>query len=97
MKGNCVECERRYFCEIDPDECDEWTDPAPQTNADRIRAMSDEELAHFMAKRSVNEYTVNLLDKDAVLTAVQIEALKHNIYCSLMQWLKQPAEVNDNA
>ena len=62
------------------------------TNADRIRSMSDEELAHFMAERSVNEYTVNLLDKDAVLTAVQIEALKHNIYCSLMQWLKQPAE-----
>ena len=66
------------------------------TNADRIRAMSDAELAHFMAERSVNEYTVNLLDKDAVLTAVQIEALKHNIYCGLMQWLKQPAEGDVN-
>lgn len=48
-----------------------------ETNADRIRAMSDEELANFMAERTV---------------AVQIEALKSNIYCALMQWLKQPAE-----
>ena len=63
-----------------------------QTNADSIRAMSDEELAHFMADRSVNESTVQLLDKDNDLTAVQIEALRHRIYCALMQWLKQPAE-----
>jgi hypothetical protein len=48
MKGNCGECERRYFCEIDPEKCNEWPDPAPQTNADRIRAMSDEELAKFL-------------------------------------------------
>ena len=64
----------------------------PQTNADSIRAMSDEELAHFLAERSVNESTVQLLNKDAALTAVQIEALRHNIYCAFRQWLKQPAE-----
>ena len=48
MRGNCGECERRWFCEIDPDKCDEWPDPIPMTNADRIRAMTDEELAEFM-------------------------------------------------
>ena len=48
MKGNCGECERRWFCEIDPDKCDEWPDPLPMTNADRIRAMSDEEMAEFI-------------------------------------------------
>jgi hypothetical protein len=66
--------------------------PKPQTNADRIRAMSDEELANFMAERSVNEYTVNLLNENHALTAVQIEALKHRVYCACMKWLKQPAE-----
>lgn len=66
--------------------------PKTQTNADRIRAMSDDELAHFLAERSVNESTVQLLDKDNDLTAVQIEALRHRIYCALMQWLKQPVE-----
>ena len=64
----------------------------PQTNADRIRAMSDDELAHFMAERNVNESTLLLLNEGHSLTATQIEALKHRIYCACMQWLKQPAD-----
>ena len=48
MKGFCGECDRRYACDIDPDKCDEWPDPVPMTNADRIRAMSDEELVKMM-------------------------------------------------
>ena len=62
------------------------------TNADRIRAMSDDQLAHFMAERNVNESTLLLLNEDHSLTATQIEALKHRIYCTWKQWLKQPAE-----
>lgn len=64
----------------------------PKTNADRIRAMSDEELAWFMADRNVNESTLLLLDKDHGLTAVEKDALRHNIYYALRNWLKQPAE-----
>lgn len=45
MIGNCGECNRRWVCDIDPNECDLWPDPVPMTNADHIRAMSDEELA----------------------------------------------------
>lgn len=48
MKGNCGECNRRWFCDIDPDKCNEWPDPIPMTNADRIRAMSDEEMAKLL-------------------------------------------------
>ena len=62
------------------------------TNADRLRAMTDEELANFVAERTVNESTVHRINKDHGLTAVQIEAIKHNVYCAFMQWLKQPAE-----
>lgn len=54
MKGNCRECDRRYACDIDPDKCDEWPDPVPITNADRIRAMSDEELASFIDSETTN-------------------------------------------
>ena len=50
MKGNCGECERRWFCDINPDECDAWPGPVPQTNADHIRSMTDEELAEWMAE-----------------------------------------------
>ena len=64
----------------------------PNTNADRIRAMTDMELAHFMVERSVNENTLLMLNNDHGLTAVEIEALRHNVYCALLQWLQQPAE-----
>lgn len=50
VKGSCGECERRWACEIDPDKCDEWPDPAPTTNGDKIRSMSDEELNNFLRK-----------------------------------------------
>lgn len=48
MKGNCAECCRRWVCEIDPSDCNEWPDPVPVTNADIIRSMSDEELANII-------------------------------------------------
>ena len=48
MKGNCGECERRWCCDIDPEKCDQWPEPVPMTNADRIRSMTDEELVEFL-------------------------------------------------
>ena len=48
MKGNCGECQSRWYCDIDPDKCNAWPDPIPQTNADHIRSMTDEELADFI-------------------------------------------------
>lgn len=67
-----------------------------QTNADRIRAMSDEELARFFADKIENEYILSqkrLGYSEHTLTATQIEAIRHNCYCIWMKWLKQPAEV----
>ena len=48
MKGNCGECNRRWACDVDPDKCNEWPDPAPMTNADRISTMAIEEKAKFL-------------------------------------------------
>ena len=84
MKGNCGECERRWACEIDPNECNEWTDPAPMTNAQKIRAMSDEELAEFIKHIKVRAaFCKAVKDNDA------FEAL-----CSA-EWLQQPAGEED--
>ena len=89
---NCTKsnskCEVWHECGKD---CPEW-DNAIKTNADRIRAMSDEELAEFMADRNVNESTLLRLNENYELSAVQIAAIKHNVYCACMRWLKQPAE-----
>jgi hypothetical protein len=65
------------------------------TNADRIRAMSDEELAIFLAEKLENEYILSckrLGYETHMLTATQIEAIRHTCYRTWMQWLKQPVE-----
>lgn len=93
FKKTCCDDEVAYF--LEGSECDQFNQkvlsPRP-TNADLIRAMTDEELAWFMADRNVNESTLLLMDKDHGLTAVEKDALRCNIYCALRKWLQQPAE-----
>ena len=64
----------------------------PLTNADRIRAMSDEELAEWLVKQTVYQesafsppsYRNFLTDRDDT---------KENAIPDTVKWLKQPAEV----
>ena len=87
MKGFCGECDRRYACDIDPDKCDEWPDPVPMTNADRIRDMTDDEL---------NELFYEIYNA-GVEDAVSYEwGQRKNSFEWTMEWLQQPAEENDN-
>ena len=62
------------------------------TNADRIRAMSDEELAEFLADKYVMESCLRLKDEGYEPTETQKKAIKHTLYCTWIQWLKQPAQ-----
>ena len=64
-------------------------DPEIITNADKIRAMSDVELAAFFARTFTDEYASRF---DHELTAVQLRALHERIYQAWMRWLIQPAE-----
>jgi hypothetical protein len=65
--------------------------PKPQTNADRIRAMSDEELAVWLVKKtkyqesawSAPSYLNFLTESDDTMES----AIKGTV-----EWLKQPAE-----
>ena len=57
------------------------------TNADRIRAMSDEELAEFL-------WDFNLAD---VSTVKMGEFGPHMFRYRLKEWLQQPAEEDDHA
>lgn len=57
----------------------------PQANADRIRAMSDEELADFM-----DDY--EQLCEGRELT----ECIAKNCKECILKWLQQPAKENDN-
>ena len=89
MKENCGECYRRWYCYIDPSECNKLTDSVSVTNADRIRSMNDEELAMFLCNfRSCNadEYIC--------------EGCKAAKYCraghtGTIDWLQQPAKESE--
>lgn len=75
-----------------PEFCHQF-DPIQKTNAERIRAMSDEELAHFIADRLVAESCHRINDDGYKPTAVDIEKIRSNVYYAWLRWLKLPAEV----
>ena len=83
MKGFCGECDRRYACDIDPDKCDEWPDPVPMTNADRIRSMTDDEL---------NELFHEIYNAGEEDTVAYEWGQRTNNFEWTMDWLQQPAE-----
>ena len=56
-----------------------------ETNAQKIRSMSDEELAEFL-------WNFNLAD---ISTVKMGEFGPHMFRCRLKEWLKQPAEEDD--
>ena len=69
-------------------------DTKPQTNADRIRAMSDEELA----KECVRQFPMYLWPTGVRTIYFDFEKPnKNNAVNAWLEWLKQPAEVEDNA
>ena len=68
----------------------------PRTNADRIRAMSDEELAMFQAERSAADSFLRIKDEGNEVTAAQRAALVNRLYRTWMAYLKQTAEEAEN-
>lgn len=64
--------------------------PRPKTNADKIRAMSDRELANLLATKFADlQVDANGLQ----MTATQLSVLQHTWFRAWMQWLQQPAEI----
>ena len=69
----------------------------PMTNADRIRAMSDEEIAEYVCRNSIN----TLCDIICGGECNAISTLKRSgdWACKeiVMKWLQQPSEEDDHA
>ena len=81
----CLENADRMICPDYPEKCTKCRAFREPTNADRIRAMSDEELVEFI--------------KNIKVRAALCKAVKNNDafekLCSA-EWLKQPAEEDDH-
>ena len=70
----------------------EMYEPKPQTNADRIRSMSDEELAQILfAINDGDGYCKNLPECAALLNTEEGIPDEKCIQC-VVAWLQQPAE-----
>ena len=89
--GDCCNCgSPQYMCKCKPNICGSVV---PITNADRIRAMSDEELAVFLDDLTC--LCVDCNDHDGVNENCPIYKQGCGRYCEpkdLMDWLQQPAE-----
>lgn len=62
----------------------------PMTNADRIRAMSDEELADWLARTQIANVAEAL--EIAKIPYEREDGLKDEVKMECLEWLKQPAE-----
>ena len=80
------------------DECNHTDCPyrtEPMTNADRIRSMSDHELAVFLSEKYAAESIYRVREQGHEPTATQIKALHEGLYMTWLRWLRQPAEVDN--
>lgn len=83
--AKCTNC-GHYFREEDFPMCVIDSDPKPKTNADRIRAMSDEELADFLDRWGMG-------DIDYSKTFCDLCAGQYDCHDDcLLDWLKQEVE-----
>jgi hypothetical protein len=92
--GDFEKCKRAKTCGHDiciPEYCPEY-EAVRVNNGDRIRAMSDKELAWFMAERYAKESVLRLRDSGCEPTATQIKALTKQLYYTWVRWLLQPVE-----
>ena len=65
----------------------------PMTNADRIRAMSDKEIACFLAGKFTDTTTQRMVELGKMRSATEISVEADLWFRAWMQWLRQPAEV----
>lgn len=62
------------------------------TKADRIRGMSDEELAWFMAERFAKDSILRIAGQGLRVSDEAKNAIKNELYEIWIKYLKQPAE-----
>lgn len=80
---DCCNCgSSQYMCKCKPDVCDS---AVPMTNADRIRAMSDEDLSlELMTWRF-----------ETAAKYHGVESVYPNTQKTILDWMQQPAEESD--
>ena len=85
----CQNCIHSEVCKHKTEavyECEHFKDGTIKNQYDRIRNMSVEEMARFLAERVMNQEQVHLLEKDT--TATHIEYLKSCLFKGYLRYLE---------
>lgn len=97
----CKNCNRlkNHWCEAVLDSPDEDMDRDcrhfwQKTNGDRIRSMTDEELANFLAQKFTDYSADKMCEKGETPTATYLYLERETWFRAWMQWFRQPAEVD---
>lgn len=85
-------CQKNNRPCIFDDDCFEPEEIKPQTNADRIRAMSDEELAEEIGRSSILDMCDIVCGGDCKAVATFNKTLEQRCAEFVLDWLRQPAE-----
>ena len=85
----CGKCITEHFPNGKESDPSMWK-PLPQTNADRIRAMSDEELADWLARTQIANVAEALAE--ASIPFEQSDGLKDGVVKGCLEWLRQPTK-----
>lgn len=94
---SCVEVSKAMEEDFDPDfEGEEFCTEKcfqPMTKADRIRAMTDEELADWLARTQIENVMefMNILH----IPYDEKDGMKESMAEECLEWLKQPVEAED--
>jgi hypothetical protein len=62
----------------------------PMSNADRIRAMNDRELAEFLADHDIKQSCMRLYEKGVTPTATQLAEITTTLVRAYSGWLQMP-------
>ena len=104
MPEKCKDCCSRLFCmsvaEVNGEDFETMANKKDCrkrvfTNADRIRAMIDEELADWLARTQIDNVAEAL--EIAKIPYEQEDGLKDKVKKECLEWLKQPAEEGNHA
>ena len=95
MKCSGINCPMQYPYDVKKCLCVDtcpYATTVPYTNAERIRAMSDEELASEMSQRSISTVCDIVCQGDCKAIATLNKTCGDVCKEIIMKWLQQPAE-----
>lgn len=92
MNGNCGECDRRWYCDIDPADCDKQSEPVP-TNFEKIKEQ--------IAAAGIEELIDMLMLGNNLFGCRKCASYREYPICDMScrnhcrKWLQQPAETEE--